>query len=458
MKRLRVWIALGLLMLPIVARTAWFYRGVYQRQTPVPTPDYASLTMPVPPLATAQPEKASAPVTGKVVALDQAHDNLFGVTEIEALAGAATGLGARLEIVTYESSLTDTLKYASAYMVIAPSLSFTPEEIQQVRRFVERGGRLLVLADPTRMIFGGEVAIANSLLTPYDLSFSDDYLYNLVENEGNYRNVLLRQFAALSLTKELTTVAFYAACSVNTTTGTPLIQGDERTLSSRTDTGGNLAAAALSANQQVLALGDLTFLTPPYYQVANNARLIRRVAEFLVSGERTHDLADAPFLFSRPVAVVATKSITLTADMAEPMGKWQTALRPISVTLNMTALPAPDSDVIVLGSYTPSDDLMPYVMPFLGVSLTETAPITGVKGPLGASIQVPGLGKVARSGTGLMLFSRTEKRSTLILLADTPEGLSKLVEMLATGDLTACAVQERVALCSVGKAKSTSAP
>jgi hypothetical protein len=245
---------------------------------------------------------------------------------------------------------------------------------------------------------------------------------------------------------------------VNTTTGTPLIQGDERTLSSRTDTGGNLAAAALSANQQVLALGDLTFLTPPYYQVANNARLIRRVAEFLVSGERTHSLADAPFLFGRPVSIVATKSITLTADMAEPMGKWQTALRPISVTLNMTALPAPDSDVIVLGSYTPSDDLMPYVMPFLGVSLTETAPITGVKGPIGASILVPGLGKVARSGTGLMLFSRTEKRSTLILLADTPEGLSKLVEMLATGDLTACAVQERVALCSVGKAKSTSAP
>ena len=114
MKRLRVWIALGLLILPVAARSLWFSRGVYQRQTPVPTPDYAGLTMPAPPLATPQPEKTSVPVAGKVVALDQAHGNLFGVTEVEALTRALTGLGARVELVEYESSLTDTLKYVSA--------------------------------------------------------------------------------------------------------------------------------------------------------------------------------------------------------------------------------------------------------------------------------------------------------------------------------------------------------
>lgn len=458
MKRFRLWIALGLLILPLATRGLWFYRGVYRREAPVLTPDYASLTMPVPPLATAQAEKVSDKAIGQVVVLDRAHSNWFGVTEVQALTRALTGLGARLEITTYESSLTDTLKYASAYVVLAPTLPFTPEEVERVWRFVERGGRLLVLADPTRVSTAEDVAIANSLLTPFDLSFSDDYVYNLVENEGNYRNVLFRKFAPVSLTEGLTTIAFYAACSVNTTTGTPLVWGNEQTLSSRTDTGGNLAVAALSANERVLAMGDFTFLTPPYYQVGDNARLIRHMAEFLVGGERAHDLADAPFLFSQPVSIVATKSITLTADMAEPLGKWQTALRPISVTLNVTTFPAPDSDVIVLGSYTPSDDLVPYIASFMDLSVTETTPITRVRPSGEPFIIVPGLGKVARSGTGLMVFSHTNGRTMLVLLSDTLEGLSKLVEMSATGNLTACAVQEHVALCSVVKPKSASTP
>ena len=155
-----------------------------------------------------------------------------------------------------------------------------------------------MIADPTRGSRFDSVTFANSLVIPFDLTFSDDYLYNLIEYEGNYRNVLFRKFAADPLTQGLGTVALYATHSVGTTTGTPLVQGDENTLSSRTDTGGHLAALALSANQQVLALGDLTFLTPPYYQVADNAVLINRLAQFLLGGQRTPTLADFPFVFS----------------------------------------------------------------------------------------------------------------------------------------------------------------
>jgi hypothetical protein len=278
------------------------------------------------------------------------------------------------------------------------------------------------------------------------LSFSDDYLYNMIENEGNYRNVIFTQFAADPLTRGLSKVAFYGACSVGTSTGTLLIQADEHTLSSRTDTSGRLAAGAVSANQQVLALGDLTFITPPYYQVADNMLLINRITEFLLSGKRTEDLANFPFLFKQSVAILPTKNITLSAQVLEALGKLQVPLKHVDIQLNVTKEPDQDSDLIVLGSYALSDDLMPYIKPIVP-SLTETLTTTA---PIGPSFSVPSLGRLDRSRTGLMLFSRTEKRASLVLLADNAEMLSNLIGVLASGDQSACVVQEKIALCSLG--------
>ena len=59
--------------------------------------------------------------------------------------------------------------------------------------FVRRGGRLLILTDPTRSAVSydyygygsatvmADVIAANSLLAPYDIAFVDDYLYNMTE-------------------------------------------------------------------------------------------------------------------------------------------------------------------------------------------------------------------------------------------------------------------------------------
>ena len=79
---------------------------------------------------------------------------------------------------------------------------------------VDRGGRLLILTDPTRSAvtydyygYGSatvmaDVIAANSLLAPYDIAFVDDYLYNMSAYEGNYRNVFFTDFSANPLTKE----------------------------------------------------------------------------------------------------------------------------------------------------------------------------------------------------------------------------------------------------------------
>jgi len=186
------------------------------------------------------------------------------------------------------------------------------------------------------------------------------------------------------------------------------------------------------------------------------ARLIAHIAEFLVGGERGHDLADAPFIFTRPVTILPTQNITLTAELVKSLGQLQLALGTANITFTLSSEPAQDSDLIVLGSYAPSQDLLPYLRVFLAdfnISL-ESRTVERKN----ASIFVPGIGNVAKQGTGVILFSRTEERSTMILLANDPDWLSDLVNVLASGLQPECAVQKQAALCNLVKPDSSRVP
>ncbi len=465
MKRYRIWIAVGLLLLPLIARTLWYYRGLYT-PGPVETPDYSAVGMPTPPLST--PEKIVAPAgrTKPVILLDLLHKNQFTLPELAALTERLTASGAQLEVVDGSGrALGEALKYADAYVTIAPLTPFTAEETRLLQHFAARGGRLLVIADPTRngvsidWLFGfvegdpaTDVIAANSLLRPFDLAFVDDYLYNLVENEGNFRNVFLHPTTENPAAADFSTVVFYAAHSVATSTGTALLQGDDNTLSSRTDTGGALTAAALSADGQVLATGDLTFLTPPYNQVADNQRLIGHLSQFLLTGERTHDLEDFPFLFSRPVAVLPLlEPFQVNADVLKALGKWQAALKPLNIAVNLVEKPQPGTDLVVLGTYTPSQALRPYLELF-NLDWSAKANDSSAEGQL----ELPGFGKLSRANTGVLLFKTNPTRTTVVLLADSPQLLFRFLELLAAGDLSTCTIQGELAACALTPASEES--
>lgn len=451
MKTFRILLAILLLVVPVVARTLWFYNGIPSRLE-VKTPDYLSLEVPKPPASTIETWPVK-PTEGKIVVVDYYHSNQFQPGEIEALVTALTARGARIEMVE-DGSLATRLKYASAYVVISPTYSFTTDELLLVQRFVERGGRLLVLTDATRgtldwdyfsrmPIVTPDVNAANTLLAPFDIVFANDYLYNLVENEGNFRNVLFKNFAAVPLTRKLGQVALYGAHSVSTASGTALLIGDENTFSSLTDAGGELAAAALSANGQVLALGDFTFLMPPYNQVADNAPFVDRLVDFLLGDERVYDLADFPYLFNQPVSLLPTGEVQLTAELLSPIAGLQSTLKLVNIDLQVVEKAPKISNLIVLGTYTPSEDLIPYLAPFeLGLEEGNDY------------ITVPGFGKVGRTGTGLMLFASGKTGNILVLLTDAIDDLSLLVDVLSYGNLSACVIQGQIGVCSIGSSDS----
>ncbi len=289
MKSNRLIIALLCLVLPTLIRSLWFYQGSYSRKEPVATPDYSRIELQTLPLSTPVTpaiEIEQTVKTSPVVLLDIAHDNMFSLSEIEPLTQAVIDAKAEVRLNDDPAKLTQMLKDADAYVVIAPALPFEIEEQDAIGKFVNRGGRLLVITDPTRdksyygYVFGDtaanlqSVTIANTLLEAYQTAFAEDYLYDMVNNEANFRHIILTQFNQDTLVKNLKRLIFYSAHSIRTG-GEMLVRTTDTTRSSLTDKGGNFAVVASAANGQVIAIGDMTFMTHPYVQVADNQLLLK---------------------------------------------------------------------------------------------------------------------------------------------------------------------------------------
>jgi hypothetical protein len=456
-------VGIALLLIPVVGRSIWFYRGTYRPPDEVPIPSFSDITIPALPVQSrnptfTEPEPLDSRATS-VILIDTAHSNRFDVSELDSLTRQLSARGASVQLLDSNASfdqlgLEGRLKYVRAYIVISPFESFSASEVEAVRRFVERDGRLLVILDPTRSssdaeLFGfsdfsdgADITIANQLLEPHDLSFSDDYLYDLVENEGNFRNVFFDTFGENPLTNGLDKVTMYAARSVFTEAGTPLIMGGETVFSSITDLGGGHSVAAASPDMGTLALGDLTFLQPPYDGVTDNRKLIENLADFLITGEREPALEDLPFVFNGIVAVIQSGDFSLQAETLAAFDAIKNTLDAVGTELIFAEEPPQDADRLVLGLYDPNPDLDEYLAP-----LEITFPSDDPDGLL----HVPGFGALNPAGIGVIGVVREEGLTTLALLAEDEEKLVSLLESMSFDLLDGCLLNGAYGLCKVGE-------
>lgn len=445
----RIILAVVLFIVPILVRAVTFYQNPFYKAE-ISRPDFASFKLPEPPTPSASLAAVAVPAgEGKVVIIDASHGNQYVPNEIEPLVTALSARGGRVEFDKGAQPLAGQLKYASAYIIFSPSYSFSGEELHAIRQFVESGGRLLIFADPTRFLvaydsYNGttfispDVNYVNPVLAPYGLSFVNDYLYNLQDNEGNFRNVKFIDFADSPLTDELKMVVFYGVHSIQTNAGSFLVRSDRNTFSSLTDQRGTFVPLALSANGQVLAAGDFSFLTNPYSQVADNGVLLGAIADFALGSERAPSLVNFPYLFSRPTSLVTVGDVQLDASLLGPIATLQNVLNLVNIPLNVRAKVVDGNDAIILGSLKDQDAIAVYIKPF-GITLNQGE----------ATIEIKGLGKVSANDSGLLLFSKGPASNTLVLLAPTAKMLSELVRLVAGGDLSSCVVQENLGVCSL---------
>ncbi|MCP4415721.1 MAG: hypothetical protein GY805_03805 [Chloroflexi bacterium] len=361
-----------LLIAPTAVRYLQHYELGATDRTPPPVYDVASVVESVPTPAAA-PFVDDPEMLGGLVLLDQAHNNAFTLDEIGFLDGRLAARGA--ELISYSGgNLSTALRAANAFVVITPLIQFAPDEIQAIDNFVRRGGHLLMLGDPTRTniifeedIFSFNVIVEtdkiplNSLANEFDIIFNGDYLYNTIENEGNFRNIILTDvgFSDDSLMADLETVVFYGSHSLQVGVGAEaLIAADDNTWSSATDRPGGLTLAATGANGRVLAIGDVQFLTEPYYTVHDNGRFIAQIADFLAEPiQRDYTVADFPYFFNEEIDLVYPGTPELGPDVFNEIINLQASLRAAEKEITLATTDSQNGDTIYLGLYNQADDV-----------------------------------------------------------------------------------------------------
>lgn len=494
---------LALLTGPTIVR----YLGMYQlskpeRTVPTYTPDVPEVPTP------ASADFVDEPQEGEgLVLLDQAHGNDFTMDEIGYLDGRLAARGYEL-IPYYGGDMATALRAVDSFVVIAPLFSFTADEVQAVTQFVDRGGRLLMVGDPTRfnLLFDEEDFFAppelqndqiplNSLSNAFDIVFNGDYLYNTLENEGNFRNIIISGagFAEDGLTDGLEKVVFYGSHSLQVgASAEPLLLGDENTWSSATDRPGGLVLAALGGSGRALALGDINFLMEPYYTVYDNGRFIAQIANFLTdTSQRQFTLSDFPYFFDKNISLVYLGQPDLGPNVFDEIISLQDAFRRVGQNLELAGSIDKAEQGLFLGLYNQASDITD-ILAEANITLVIEPPITTEEqtsaqsepeaeaAPEPTPVPTPtaepeteetpppeetenqetvrliqsDLGSIQMSGTALILLDESSGHKRVIVLAASSAGLENAVNRLlnliplnADYALADCLLQGALALC-----------
>lgn len=326
-----------------------------------------------------------------LILLDVAHDNAFELDELGFLNGRLSARG--FKYIPYSGgNLASQLRSVNAFVVITPLSPFTIAEIQAVKDFVNRGGRLLLLGDPTRyeisieedlfevfLVIEDDKIPLNSLGSEFDITFKGDYLYNMSENEGNFKNIMLSgsNIGESDLTEALETVVFYGAHSLDVgPTGTALFSGGDDTWSSATDRSGGLTLGATSQDGRVLALSDIHFMTDPYHTSYDNGRLVAHIADFLSeTSERVYTLPDFPYFYADETNLVYVGGPQLGPLLFDQVIDLQNAFQTVGKKLTLVSEAEAGEDTLYLGLYNQVDDQLLEILASNGISLTIEPPV-----------------------------------------------------------------------------------
>ena len=483
-KAVLVLLALVLLIAPLVVRWFFYYEGQYVPGK-VTRPDLSEIDEPLP---ETQPfTDLNVSVSQGSVLVDLAHGNRVQMAELDVLQARLASRGLRLQPVYDTEDLERQLRHAQALAIISPSYDWTPYEIQLAQRFVDKGGRLLLVTDPSRfdVIYDewdyyvgldSDVPHINDLASQFGFVFQDDYLYNTVDNEGNFRNIVLTDLADGELTEGVEELVFFAAHSISSEEP-PLVTASGETRSSTSERKQELAVGLLAADGAVLALGDLTFMTEPNNAVRDNDQFVANIAGFLSGAKRRYELADFPHFFGDQVHLVYTGAPLLDSDLVQEGSALQARLAEHRMTMTIQAEEDQASDTLFLGLYEHAEEVEAYLeaaqitlvfTPTVALEdeeadsasdqpLTSGASITSTIAPTNTEtldkdtkasstsknrVVVEQLGEVSPATTSLLLLQTKGGREVMVALANSETGLRNALERLSTNDLEGCLLHE----------------
>lgn len=210
-----------------------------------------------------------------LVLIDTSHGNLFTYEILGTLWGKIIINNLRITF-TDITSLQElmTIGIPKAMIVICPSLSYNPDEISIIRQYVDSGGKLIMIYDPSRV----SSWYINSLAQEFGIYFSDGYLYDLKNNYGVYRNIILKKFEEHNLFSNVNEITLFTSAHIYGGK-TKLATTFNTAYLSLTDIEDTYSPIVASDN--VIAIGDLTFLMDPFHDISDNEIFLDNLVKFI---------------------------------------------------------------------------------------------------------------------------------------------------------------------------------
>ena len=396
-----------------------FYRGGYEPPPQVEI-SYEQITWPELPSS----DFVDAPVTQVkhgLLVVEAMHGNAFTESEVFTLTSRVADRGYDVDFAggftpgpesVRLQLLEEKLRRADSLMVVLPQLAYSEAEAALVERFVRKGGKLLLVSDPTR---GDEI---NTLAAGFGLDFRPDYLFNVTEYDVSFQNIIVREFQPDELTVGLDAITLYAAGSIRSS-GPGLAFPGADTRSSLVDTSERLYPIAGGDSRNVLAVADLTFMVPPQNSLLDNDRLISNIADYLTSSERAYELTDFPHFYEADPE--NGTDILLGRESLWDIGiHTKNGLADYQISSEIRGVEDLSRDTVFLGLY---EDALP---------MSRYLQAAGVR--IGDTLGTPFAPDLDPDGTSVIVLDQNQDRHVLVVLADSPGTLEGAVNRLLDGD------------------------
>jgi protease-4 len=208
------------------------------------------------------------------ILIDWAHGNAFSYDELEIILSEVISKKYDVSFAYDKESFLKKLMNAKSLIIINPTEQFYDNEVEAIKSFIENGNKLLLIAEVTRKSIYG----ANSIGVKFGLTFMSGFLYNLKENYGNYRNIIITNFKD-PLSKDVKKVVFYTSTYIHTIGNSVAITSNSTVYSGNEKEG---EYSVISINDKVMAVADFTFMTEPYCYEEDNYKLIKNIINYLV--------------------------------------------------------------------------------------------------------------------------------------------------------------------------------
>ena len=416
-----------LLVLPLFALAFFlgayffFYRGGYDAPQTVEIP-FDSIVSP----ASSHSTFTEVPqLRHGLLLVDLSHRNDFNEGEISSLLARVSDRGHDIEFIggsrrlassERRDLLEENLRQANSLAVILPDEPFSQEEVGLVEQFVAKGGRLLLVSDPTRR------SDINSLAERFGLIFQPDYLFNSVDYDINFQNIFIQDFRPDEITEGLGRIALYTAGSVKSSSP-GLAYTDANTHSSIVERVEPHYPIAKGSDGRVLAVYDLTFMVPPQNSILDNDRLIANIADYLTNSERKFDLDDFPFFFQDEVDILLGRS-----SLFDEGTEMKALLSDFQIGSEIVGAENITQDTVFLGLYEDAPDVAQYLE------------IAGIR--IDDSVRTPFTPAIGREGTAFILLHAAADRQVLAILGGSEAAVGDLVSRLDFGDFRPGLVSE----------------